>query len=68
MKQVLLKDETESMLETYLAITGQTDLSQIVDQALRTYLFEHMVEAIKENNKQYSSSDIAKDLEEALNS
>jgi hypothetical protein len=68
MKQVLLKDETQSMLESYLAVTGQTDVSQIVDQALRTYLFEHMVDAIKENNKQYPSTDIEAALEEALNS
>jgi hypothetical protein len=44
MKQVLLKDDTDRLLETYLAATGKTDASELVDEVLRSYLEDALLE------------------------
>jgi hypothetical protein len=44
MKQVLLRDETDRLLESYLAATGKTDASEVVDEVLRNYLEDVLLE------------------------
>jgi hypothetical protein len=44
MKQVVLSKETEGLLETYLASTGQSDASKVVDDLLRSHLEDVLLE------------------------
>jgi hypothetical protein len=44
MKQVVLSKETETLLETYLVSTGQSDVSKVVDEFLRSHLEDMLVE------------------------
>jgi hypothetical protein len=44
MKQVVLSKDTESLLETYLASTGQSDVSKVVDELLRSHLEDVLLE------------------------
>jgi hypothetical protein len=44
MKQVVLSKETEGLLETYLAYTGQSDASKVVDELLRSHLEDVLLE------------------------
>jgi hypothetical protein len=44
MKQVVLSKETETLLETYLASTGQSDVSKVVDELLRVHLEDVLLE------------------------
>jgi hypothetical protein len=44
MKQVVLSKDTESLLETYLASTGQSDASKVVDELVRSHLEDVLLE------------------------
>jgi hypothetical protein len=44
MKQVILSKDTETLLETYLATTGQSDASKVVDDLLRSHLEDVLLE------------------------
>jgi hypothetical protein len=44
MKQVVLSKDTQALLETYLATTGQSDASKVVDELVRSHLEDVLLE------------------------
>jgi hypothetical protein len=44
LKEVVLKEETRRLLEDYLELTGQRDAAAVVDEVLRSYLEDALVE------------------------
>jgi hypothetical protein len=54
MKQVVLSKDTEILLETYLASTGQSDGSKVVDDLVRSHLEDLLLE------KSWINSDLSR--------
>ncbi len=54
MKQVVLSKETEILLETFLASTGQSDASKVVDDLVRNHLEDVLLE------KAWTDSDLSR--------
>ena len=65
---VVVPEDTDRALRTYLAATGgrKGDLSRFVDEAVLARLFELTVDGVKERNRAYPQDEILAAIEEAL--
>ena len=63
---LVVPDETDRSLRSYLARTGGRDLSRFVDRAVRQAIFWETLESIWERNQRLSADEIQALANEAV--
>ncbi|MDN5869206.1 MAG: ribbon-helix-helix domain-containing protein [Nitrococcus sp.] len=65
---IVVRDDVDKALRAYLGRRGtkKGDLSQFVEEAVQTRLFELMVQDVKQRNRDCSQEEILEAIDDAL--
>lgn len=64
----VISDDTDRTVKAYLSTIGakKGGLSNLVEEALKRYIFEETVNTVQERNSQYSQDEIMNVIDEAI--
>ena len=65
---LVISDDTDRTVRGYLGATGEKNegLSNLVEEAVKRYIFEETVNSIQERNSEYSQDEIMNVIDEAI--
>ena len=65
---LVVSDDTDRTVKAYLGAIGakKEGLSNLVEEAVKRYIFEETVETVQERNSEYSQDEIMNIIDEAI--